>query len=164
MINKLILEQIKGESGSIKLRQDRLCWYRSQEQSPSCEFKLLCSVRVLLHKKNIYSYLWSLISRHCDVEREDLAGHSESGCLYSTVRCPLGCGKQLLWYVVYCLFNYMDGYARGYPVSRSLMFYICYPLQATQATGGKMKRLMFSDWLRYKGEMGLSRALGFPAM
>ena len=48
-----------------------------------------------------------------DVEREDLARHSESGCLYSTVRCPLGCGKQLLWYVVYCLFNYMDGYARG---------------------------------------------------
>lgn len=51
MINKLILEQIKGESGSIKLGQDRLCWYRSQEQSPSCEFKLLCSVRVHLHKK-----------------------------------------------------------------------------------------------------------------
>ena len=48
-----------------------------------------------------------------DVEREDLARRSESGCLYSTVRCSLGCGEQLLWHVVYCSFNNMDGYARG---------------------------------------------------
>lgn len=40
-----------------------------------------------------------------DVERDDLARHSETGCLYSTIRCPLGFGKQLLWYVVYSLFK-----------------------------------------------------------
>ena len=32
-----------------------------------------------------------------DVEREQMAKHNESGCLFSLVRCPIGCGKQLLW-------------------------------------------------------------------
>ena len=38
----------------------------------------------------------------------------------------------------------MDGYARGYPVSRSLMSYICYPLQAAQATGNNLHRYHLS--------------------
>lgn len=32
-----------------------------------------------------------------DVERDEMAGHQESGCMFSNIPCPLGCGMQLQW-------------------------------------------------------------------
>ena len=73
---------------------------------PSCRCdKMMKPIEVASHLHTCGKYAVKCPDCEKDVERDDLARHSETGCLYSTIRCPLGCGKQLLWYVVYCLFK-----------------------------------------------------------